>query len=87
MQALSEENVKESQADGWTEPRYEDNQPEFQPKTKISLHVESEWMFSNLFDKELEFSRSLSSIMIWPDDMEDSSCLARHCSVLRMSRR
>ena len=43
-------------------------------------------MFSNLFDKELEFSRSLSSMMIWLADMEDSSWRARHCSVLRISR-
>ena len=38
-------------------------------------------------EKELLFSRSLSSMMICEADMEDSSWRARHCSVLRMSRR
>ena len=38
-----------------------------------------------LFEQELEFSKSLSSPMICPDDMDDSSCLAKHCSVLKMS--
>ena len=41
----------------------------------------------DLLENEFEFSRSLSSMMIWLADIEDSSCLARHCSVLRMSRR
>lgn len=40
----------------------------------------------NLLDREFEFSRSLSSIIIWPADIEDSSCLARHCSVFNISR-
>ena len=38
-------------------------------------------------DSEFEFSRSFSSMMICPEDMDDSSCLERHCSVLRMSLR
>ena len=38
-------------------------------------------------EKEFEFSRSLSSMMIWLADMEDSSCRERHCSVFRISRR
>ena len=38
-----------------------------------------------LFEKELEFSKSLSSPIICPDDMDDSNCLAKHCSVLKIS--
>ena len=41
--------------------------------------------FSYLLEKELEFSRSFSSPIICPDDMDDSNCLAKHCSVLKMS--
>ena len=39
----------------------------------------------NRLEREFEFSRSFNSMMIWPEDMDDSSCLERHCSVLRMS--
>ena len=39
----------------------------------------------NLLDREFEFSRSFSSIMICPADIEDSNCLARHCSVFNIS--
>ena len=45
-------------------------------------------MIVHIFNRlamEFEFSRSFNSMMIWPEDMEDSSCLERHCSVLRMS--
>ena len=38
-----------------------------------------------LFEKELEFFKSLSSPIICPDDMDDSNCLAKHCSVLKIS--
>ena len=41
----------------------------------------------DLLEKELEFSSSLSSMMMVLADIEDSSCLARHCSVLRISLR
>ena len=34
---------------------------------------------------EFEFSKSLSSPIICPDDMDDSSCLAKHCSVFKIS--
>ena len=81
-----EEDVEESEADGGTEPRYEDDQPALQPETS-SIQPSPNCWFSNLLDNEFEFSRSLSSIIIWPEDIEDSSCLARHCSVFRMSRR
>ena len=39
----------------------------------------------NRLEREFEFSKSFNSMMIWPEDMDDSSCLERHCSVLRMS--
>ena len=42
-------------------------------------------LHTNLLDKEFEFSRSFSSLMICPEDIDDSSCLAKHCSVFRMS--
>ena len=42
-------------------------------------------LYTNLLDKEFEFSRSFSSLMICPEDIDDSSCLAKHCSVFRMS--
>ena len=36
-----EEDVEESEANGGTEPRHEDDEPELQPKTKIVLPAES----------------------------------------------
>ena len=40
----------------------------------------------DLLENEFEFSRSFSSIIICPALIEDSNCLARHCSVFRISR-
>ena len=81
-----EEDVEEGESYCGTEPGDEDNEPEIQSrisrlKQKFLHHSPDLW------DNELEFSRSLSSPIICPADMEDSSCLARHCSVLRMSLR
>ena len=50
-----------------------------------SMHLNVMNLYTNLLDKEFEFSRSFSSLMICPEDIDDSSCLAKHCSVFRMS--
>ena len=61
-----------------------------QEKTNLSFKNDLQNIIVQIFirlDSEFEFSRSFSSMMICPEDMDDSSCLERHCSVLRMSLR
>ena len=61
-----------------------------QDRTNLSLKNDLQNIIVQIFirlDNEFEFSRSFNSMMICPEDMDDSSCLERHCSVLRMSLR
>ena len=80
------EYVKKCQPYGWAKPGNEKRQPYLGPCWKITLHwwtLKIETVY--LLEQELEFSKSLSSPIICPDDIDDSSCLAKHCSVLKIS--
>ena len=81
------EDINESQSNCRAKPSDKQSEPYFQPEKNnlCSIHLNIMNLHTNLLDKEFEFSRSFSSLMICPEDIDDSSCLAKHCSVFRMS--